>query len=90
MSDRFHESLKITEVVRPERLVCGHGEEGEPGYHRATVRFRKEGHGTKLTMQLSFKTPSEREEVVKKHGAVEGLNQTLGRLEAMTADALPS
>ncbi len=32
-------------------------------------------------MQMLFDSPTERENVVKKFGAVEGLNQTLGRLQ---------
>jgi hypothetical protein len=32
-------------------------------------------------MQMLFESAAERENTVKKFGAVEGLNQTLGRLE---------
>ena len=73
---------KITyiEIVKPERLVYDHGDEGAPGYFRTTVTFAEDGGKTKLTMQLRFPSAAERETVVKTYNAIEGANQTLDRL----------
>ncbi|MDB6108503.1 MAG: hypothetical protein JWR69_253 [Pedosphaera sp.] len=75
---------KITyrEVLRHERLVYAHtGErEDEPGQFVTTVTFEEQGGKTKLTMRATFRTAAERDEVVKKHHALEGGNQTLARL----------
>ncbi len=78
---------KITyfEIVKPGRLVYDHGEEGQPGYFHVTVTFEDQERKTKLSMQMLFKTAAEREQVVEKYNAVEGLNQTLGRLEEYLA-----
>jgi uncharacterized protein YndB with AHSA1/START domain len=79
---------KITyiEVKKPERLVYNHGEEGQPGYFHVTVTLEDQGGKTRLSMQMLFKTAEERDQVVKKFGAVEGLNQTLGRLNEYLAN----
>jgi uncharacterized protein YndB with AHSA1/START domain len=73
---------KITyiEVKKPERLVYDHGEEGQPGYFHVTVTFEDQGGKTKLSMQMLFKTAEERDQVVEKYGAVEGLKQNLDKL----------
>jgi uncharacterized protein YndB with AHSA1/START domain len=72
---------KVTyiEIVRPERLVYDHGDEGAPGYFQTTVTFAEDGGKTKLTMRLLFQSEAERETVVKTHNAIEGANQTLDR-----------
>jgi uncharacterized protein YndB with AHSA1/START domain len=73
---------KITyiEIVKPERLVYDHGDEGAPGYFQTTVTFVEDGGKTTLTMRLLFQSAAERETVVKKYNAIEGANQTLERL----------
>ena len=48
---------------------------------QVTVTFAEEGGKTRLDMQMLFPSAKAREFTVRKHGAVEGLNQTLGRLE---------
>jgi uncharacterized protein YndB with AHSA1/START domain len=73
---------KITyrEIVKPERLVYDHGDEGAPGYFRTTVTFAEQGGQTKLTMRMLFQSAAERDTVVKTYHAIEGANQTLDRL----------
>jgi uncharacterized protein YndB with AHSA1/START domain len=73
---------KVTyiEIVRPERLVYDHGDQGAPGYFQTTVTFAEDGGKTKLTMRLLFPSAAERETVVKTYHAIEGANQTLDRL----------
>jgi uncharacterized protein YndB with AHSA1/START domain len=76
----YPNKIVFLEVVKPERLVYDHGEEGYPGYFHVTVNFVQEGHKTRLTMQMLFKSAAERNQVVEKYSAVEGLNQTLDKL----------
>jgi uncharacterized protein YndB with AHSA1/START domain len=73
---------KITylEIVKPERLVYDHGDQGEPGYFQSTVTFAEEGMKTRLSMRMLFPTAGERDAVVQKYNAVEGANQHLDRL----------
>jgi uncharacterized protein YndB with AHSA1/START domain len=75
----YRNDITYTAVDEPERLEYDHGP--SPVFH-ATVRFDKEGEtGTKLSMQMLFLSADERDRTAEKFGAVEGLNQTLGRLE---------
>ena len=69
------------EVVRPERIVYDHGDDVEcdPAQFHVTVTFAEEGGGTRLTSRMLF-TSVEQCRTVKEFGAVEGGNQTLGRL----------
>jgi uncharacterized protein YndB with AHSA1/START domain len=68
------------EVKRPERIVYTHF---SPDF-QATVTFEEHGESgceTKLTMRMVFETAAERNRTVEKFNAVEGLHQTLGRLQ---------
>jgi len=84
----YKNKVVYIEVVRPERLVYKHAGEGEhSGIHFvATVTFTDLGGKTRLDMRMRFDTAEELEEVATKHGAVEGLTQTLSRLEAFLAE----
>jgi len=74
------------EIVTPERLVYAHV---SPAF-QVTATFAEEGGRTTVSVRMLFGTAAEREAAVKQYGAIEGLNQTLGRLQerlaAMTAD----
>jgi len=73
------------EVVRPERLVYDHGDpnQDEADFFHVTVTFASKGpKETELTMKAVFRTAKLRDEVVEKSGALEGMHQHLGRLEA--------
>jgi uncharacterized protein YndB with AHSA1/START domain len=74
----YRNEIVYVEVVKPERLVYDHV--SGPKFH-VTVTFTEEGNKTRLNMQMLFESAAEREHTVKKFGAVEGLNQTLGRLQ---------
>ena len=76
----YPNKIVYIEVTKPERLVYNHGEEGQPGYFQVTVTFEDQGGQTKLSMQMLFKTAEERDQVVKKYGAVEGLKQNMDKL----------
>ncbi len=73
----YKNEIVFIEVVKPERLVYDHV--SGPRFH-VTATFADEGGKTKLTMRMVFPTVEERDNTIKKFGAVEGLNQTLGRL----------
>lgn len=70
------------EVVRPERLTYDHV--SGPLFH-VTVTFEAQGEKTQVTMTMLFDSAKLRNQAAEKYGAVEGLNQNLGRL----ADHLP-
>lgn len=64
--------------VNPDRRK---GERNPAGEMLSTVTFEDLGGKTRLDMQMLFPSAKAREFTVEKYGAVEGLNQTLGRLE---------
>ncbi len=76
--------IDFLEVVRPERLVYDHGDDSEssPHHFRVWVTFEDAGGGrTLLTMRSMFPTREQRDLVVKEFHAIEGGQQTIGRLE---------
>ncbi len=74
--------IVFLEVVKPERLVYKHDPEpgSEPVNFQTTVTFGEEGGKTRITMRMLFPSAAAREHVVTKYHAIEGGNQTLGRL----------
>jgi uncharacterized protein YndB with AHSA1/START domain len=69
------------EVVRPERLVYIHDDDGEGAqkpFH-VTTTFEDQVGKTLLTMRLVLDSPEERGRLAE-FGAIEGGKQTLGRL----------
>jgi uncharacterized protein YndB with AHSA1/START domain len=80
----------FVEVSKPERIVyaLAGGKEGGPTANfQATWTFQEEGEGTRVTIRMVFDSVKEREFVVKEHGAIEGGEQTLGRLAEQLAKA---
>jgi uncharacterized protein YndB with AHSA1/START domain len=76
----------FTEVVEPEKIVFVHGGARKGGGPDAnfvgTWLFEKiDEERTRVTVRMVFETPEERDLVAKEYGAVEGLGQTLSRLE---------
>lgn len=71
------------EVIAPARLVYTHGSDidNDPAAFQVTVTFIQQGDQTVLTMHSVFATAAQRQAVVQ-YGAVEGGQQTLGRLAA--------
>ncbi len=76
----YPNKVKYLEVKKTERLVYVHGDEGEVAYFHATVTFEDQKGKTRLTMQMLFNTAKERNEVVEKFGAVNGLKQNMDKL----------
>lgn len=71
------------EVVKPERLIYTHGSDDldHPGDFEVTVLFREKEGKTEIYMQMLFHSAEARNITVEKYGAVEGLKQTMDRLE---------
>lgn len=78
----YQNKFVYKEIVEPERITYSHV--SGPLFH-STVTFAAQGSKTKITVRMLFDSAEERENVVKKYGAIEGLNQTLGRLEQQLA-----
>jgi uncharacterized protein YndB with AHSA1/START domain len=71
------------EVVERERIVYSHGggRKGDPAAQfEATWTFEAQEAKTKVTLRMVFPSAAARELVVKTYNAIEGGNQTLGRL----------
>ena len=86
----YENKITYVEVVEPEKLVYKHGgdKEVEPVNFQVTTTFERfEGTKTKLTMRMVFPSAAARDHVVKTYGAVEGLTQTLQRLDEKLAKA---
>ncbi|HEY3268465.1 MAG TPA: SRPBCC family protein [Armatimonadota bacterium] len=78
----YRNEIVYEEVVPPERLVYSHV--SGPRF-RMTATFADLGGKTQLAVQMLFDTAEQRDQAVARFGAVEGLNQTLGRLAALVA-----
>lgn len=85
----FQNKITYVEVDAPKKLVYKHGgdKDVEPVNFQVTVNFDEHdgGRKTKLTMQMQFPSNVAMRHVIDKYGAVEGLKQTLGRLEEKLA-----
>lgn len=78
----YQNKIVYDEIVKPERIVYTHTGGAQ---FRSTITFEEQGNKTRITVRMVFDTASERERVAKKFGAVEGLQQTLERLNAYVA-----
>ncbi|MGD0190634.1 MAG: SRPBCC family protein [Rhizomicrobium sp.] len=74
--------ITFDEIERPKMIAFHHDDPLNPGrvHHRTTVRFEDVEGRTRVTLDMVFPSAEERERVAREHGAVEGGNQTLGRL----------
>ena len=93
----YQNKITFIEVVKPERLVYKHGGTGdkedrnlEPVSFHVTVTFAEEGGKTRLDMRSVFPSAKARDYVVENYGAVEGMHQTLARLEEYLAKEVSS
>lgn len=69
-------------IEKPGRIEYEHG--NCPLFY-TTVLFEDLGNKTKLKMKMLFASSEERDNTAQEFGAVEGLQQTLGRLEEFLA-----
>jgi uncharacterized protein YndB with AHSA1/START domain len=71
------------EIVPSERPVYRQGQKpGDLDAFHATVTLVDEGGKTRITLRGLFNTKAQRDEVVKKYGAIEGAREILERLAA--------
>ena len=63
------------------KLVFDHGD-GQRTWFETTVTLQQRGGGTLITLRHLFPTRESRDEVIRKHGALEGAKQHLAKLEA--------
>ena len=70
------------EIVAPERI--SYFNESPPPFD-TTVTFTEQDGGTAVTARMTFESAELRERVAREHGAVEGLHQTLARLDEVVA-----
>ncbi len=86
----YPNTIVYDKIVEPRRLVYTHSGTGpladDPRF-RATITFDDFAGMTALTMRLAFATAAERDQVVEKYQAVDGGNQTLGRLAVHLASS---
>lgn len=74
--------IDFVAVEPPSRLAYEHRGEGDTKdiSFLVEVIFAEEAGGTRLTMRLRFPSNEARDFVIEKHGAFEGLMETMGRL----------
>ena len=80
----YKNKIVYDEIARPERLVYTHTGGAQ---FQATATFTSYGEKTVLAMRMLFGSSRERDRVVKKFGAIEGLSQTLDRLEVYVGES---
>jgi uncharacterized protein YndB with AHSA1/START domain len=71
----------FTEITPPSRLVFDHGD-GNSVWFVASIVLQETAGGTLVTLRHLFPNKAFRDEVVAKHGAIEGGKQHLAKLEA--------
>ena len=74
----YPNEIVYREIVEPERISYSHI--SSPPFE-TTVTFTVKGDGTEVTARMEFESAQLRNRVAKDHGAVEGLQQTLERLD---------
>jgi uncharacterized protein YndB with AHSA1/START domain len=73
----YQNRVVYQEIVEPERIVYAHV--SGPRF-QMIVTFADHGKQTRLSVRMRFDSAAARDEVARRFGAVEGLEQTLGRL----------
>lgn len=83
--------IRYIEVKPPELFVYDHGGEPDQDAHfKVTVTLIEKNGQTELTMRALFPSVEARDYVVREHNAIEGGQQTLGRLADYVATKLQS
>lgn len=79
----YPNEIVYSEVVEPEQLAYRHSSGDDAPVEakfEVTVTFEQRSERTLVTMQLLFESNKERDRVIEKSGALEGAQQTFGRL----------
>jgi uncharacterized protein YndB with AHSA1/START domain len=83
----YPEWITWREIVRPERIVLLHGESADdPNAFESVLTFDDDGDTTVIVMRTIFPTVELRDQAVKEFHAIEGGQQTLGRLAEYVTD----
>lgn len=83
----YQEWISWKEIVPPERIAMLHGESrDDPNAFESMLTFDADGSTTRLTMRTIFPTKELRDEAAERYHAVEGGEQTLGKLAAYIAE----
>jgi uncharacterized protein YndB with AHSA1/START domain len=73
--------IEWLEIVPPERIVLLHGaRQDDPEAFTSTVTLVERDTTTVVTLRSVFATKALRDKVIEEYGAIEGAEQTLGRL----------
>src|SRR4051812_13042530 len=82
----YQEWISWTEIVPPERIALRHGESrDDPNAFESVLTFAPDGAATRIEMRTVFPTAQLRDEAVEKYHAIEGGEQTLGKLASYLA-----
>ena len=83
----YPNKIVFIEVVKPERLVYSHGDDTDNGEadFQTTFTFEEHAGQTTVTLRALFVSAEARDKAVREVGAIEGGNQTLGRLAEYVA-----
>lgn len=88
----YPNKIIFLELQPPERLVYQHSNDGatEPINFSVTLTLLEEAGGTRLRMEMLFDSAEDLQRVAKEYGAIEGAEQTLGRLHQLLASLYPA
>lgn len=79
------------EIEPLRRLFFRHGaQRDDPEAFLSTVTFDREGDATRVTMRATFGSKELRDRAIEEFGAVEGAEQTLGRMAAHATQTGPA
>ncbi len=79
----YQEWIVWREIVPPERIALLHGESrDDPSAFESILTFEPAGERTRIMMRGVFPTKELRDQAVEKYHAIEGGEQTLGKLAA--------
>lgn len=84
---RYPNHSVFREITPPSRLVFDHGD-GKSVWFEATVTLEETDGGTLVTIRQLYPSPSARDQVVEKYGAIEGGRQHLANLETYIRENL--
>lgn len=83
----YTEWICWTEIAPPERIALLHGESrGDPNAFESVLTFTTEGAATRVEMRTLFPTKELRDQAVEEYHAMEGGQQTLGKLAAYVTE----
>jgi uncharacterized protein YndB with AHSA1/START domain len=83
----YQEWISWTETAPPERIALLHGDfRGDPNAFESILTFAPDGAATRIEMRAVFPTKELRDAAVENYHAIEGGQQTLGKLAAYVSE----